>query len=242
MALLDPRVWQGNIFVGGWVKGSGGEYTVTEPATGAGLETLGSATPADVTRASAVAVEAQKEWGRCPYGERAAVLRRAADLWSEHSEEVGGWIIREAGSTGPKAGFETHMATDLCNAGAALTGQPYGQLIRSSSPRLSMTRRLPAGVVGVIAPFNVPLVLAIRYVAPALALGNSVLLKPDPRTAVSGGVTLARVFEEAGLPEGVLSVLPGGADVGQEIIRDPNVSVVVRRAVEGLSPSWPGST
>jgi benzaldehyde dehydrogenase (NAD) len=82
------------------------------------------------------------------------------------------------------------------------------------------------GVVGVIAPFNAPLVLAIRSVAPALALGNAVILKPDPRTAVSGGFSIARVFEEAGLPSGLLHVLPGGADVGEAVIIEPKVRVI----------------
>jgi benzaldehyde dehydrogenase (NAD) len=85
---------------------------------------------------------------------------------------------------------------------------------------------MPAGVVGVIAPFNVPLILAIRSVAPALALGNAVLLKPDPRTAVGGGVSIVRVFEEAGLPEGLLSLLPGGVDVGEAIVAHPAVRVI----------------
>ena len=65
------------------------------------------------------------------------------------------------------------------------------------------------------------MILSIRSVAPALALGNAVILKPDPRTAVCGGVVLARVFEEAGLPAGVFSVLPGGADVGEALVKDP---------------------
>jgi benzaldehyde dehydrogenase (NAD) len=82
------------------------------------------------------------------------------------------------------------------------------------------------GVVGVISPFNFPLILSIRAVAPALALGNAVILKPDPRTAVSGGVTLARIFEDAGLPRGLLSVLPGGADVGEALITAPEVHVI----------------
>ncbi len=71
-----------------------------------------------------------------------------------------------------------------------------------------------------------PTILAIRAVAPALALGNAVILKPDPRTAISGGAVFARVFEEAGLPEGVLQVLPGGADVGEALIVAPEVRVV----------------
>ena len=77
-----------------------------------------------------------------------------------------------------------------------------------------------------IAPFNFPLILSIRSVAPALALGNAVILKPDPRTAVCGGVVLARVFEEAGLPAGRAAVLPGGAEVGEAMVADPAVRVI----------------
>jgi benzaldehyde dehydrogenase (NAD) len=89
-----------------------------------------------------------------------------------------------------------------------------------------MTQRVPVGVVGVIAPFNFPQVLAMRSVAPALALGNAVVLKPDPRTAVCGGVVIARVFEEAGLPAGVLSVLPGGVEAGEALVTHPLVRVI----------------
>lgn len=81
-------------------------------------------------------------------------------------------------------------------------------------------------MVSVIAPFNFPLLLAMRSVAPALALGNAVLLKPDPRTSVIGGVAVARIFEEAGLPAGVLQVLPGGGDVGAATVDAPEVRVV----------------
>ena len=80
---------------------------------------------------------------------------------------------------------------------------------------------MPVGVVGVISPFNVPLILSIRSVAPALALGNAVVLKPDLRTPISGGFAIARVFEEAGLPAGLLHVLPGGADGGRGAGRRP---------------------
>ena len=89
-----------------------------------------------------------------------------------------------------------------------------------------MARRVPAGVVGVISPFNFPLILSTRSVAPALAVGNAVVLKPDPRTAVAGAIVLARLFEEAGLPEGVLHVLPGGADAGAAVVEDPRVRIV----------------
>ena len=109
---------------------------------------------------------------------------------------------------------------------STLPSRPYGELLPSESPHLSFAERAPVGVVGVIAPFNFPQILAIRSVAPALALGNAVVLKPDPRTAVCGGVALARVFEEAGLPEGLLHVLPGGAGAGEALVADPLVRVV----------------
>jgi benzaldehyde dehydrogenase (NAD) len=89
-----------------------------------------------------------------------------------------------------------------------------------------MLKRVPAGVVGVISPFNVPLILSIRSVAPALALGNAVVLKPDLRTPVSGGFAIARVLAEAGLPEGLLHVLPGGADAGTALVTDPRVRII----------------
>ena len=118
------------------------------------------------------------------------------------------------------------MATEEVFEAATLPSRPYGDLLPSEQPHLRFVERIPAGVVGVIAPFNFPQILSIRSVAPALALGNAVILKPDPRTAVCGGVVLARVFEEAGLPEGLLHVLPGGPDAGEAMITHPLVRVI----------------
>jgi benzaldehyde dehydrogenase (NAD) len=226
MALLDPAVWTGKLFSGGWVTPAGGDYPVVEPATGDELGRLGQADATDVAGATARAAEAQPAWAAASYEERARVLRRAGALWEQHAAEVDGWLVREAGSIPPKATVETHGAANECYEAAALPSHPYGKLLPSGQERLSLARRLPAGVVAVIAPFNFPLILAIRSVAPALALGNAVVLKPDPRTAVCGGMALARVFEEAGLPEGVLHVLPAGPAVGEALVADPHVRVV----------------
>jgi benzaldehyde dehydrogenase (NAD) len=199
---------------------------VVEPATGAELARSGRANVLNVAEASAVAATSQRAWAERPFNERSAILRRAGQLFLDHAEELSDWIVREAGSIGPKAGLEIHIAAEECFEAAALASHPTGDVLRSEASRLSFSRRVPAGVVGVIAPFNFPLILSIRSVAPALALGNSVILKPDPRTVVSGGVALARIFEEAGLPQGVLSVLPGGADVGEALVTDPKVRVI----------------
>ncbi|MFI5729455.1 aldehyde dehydrogenase family protein [Kribbella sp. NPDC051587] len=227
MTLLDSADWSGNVFkAGSWQPGKGGQYAVIEPATGAELGRMGLAGVEDVAEAGRAAAEAQRAWAALPHPARAAVMRRAGDLWQEHAEEIAGWNTREVGATGGIVGFSLHIAAEECYQAAALPGHPLGEVLSSEEPRLSMARRMPAGVVTVISPFNVPIILGIRSVAPALALGNAVILKPDPRTAVTGGALMARIFEEAGLPPGVLQMLPGGAEVGQALVTDPNVRVI----------------
>ncbi|MGB6617487.1 MAG: benzaldehyde dehydrogenase, partial [Trebonia sp.] len=156
----------------------------------------------------------------------AALLRRAAAIWEANAPEIEQWVIRESGKIVPAAQFETHVSLGEIYEATTLPSRPYGDLLPSEQPRLSFAERVPAGVVGVISPFNFPQILGIRSVAPALALGNAVVLKPDPRTAVCGGVVLARVFEEAGLPDGLLHVLPGGVDAGETLITDPLVRII----------------
>jgi benzaldehyde dehydrogenase (NAD) len=226
MAFLDEENWRGLVYSGGWVAPAGGDAAVTEPATGNELGRTGIAAPADVARAARLAAAAQPAWAALPHTERSALLRRAADIWLANAAEIEKWSIREGGKIPPAAQFETHVATGEVHEAATLPSRPYGELLPSEHPRLSFAERVPVGVVGVIAPFNFPQILAIRSVAPALALGNAVVLKPDPRTAVCGGVVLARVFEEAGLPDGLLHVLPGGVDAGEALITDPLVRII----------------
>ncbi|MER6811464.1 benzaldehyde dehydrogenase [Spirillospora sp. NPDC000708] len=226
MALLDPGTWTDKIFTGGWAAADGGVLEVVEPATGAVLGTLGRASARDVVASAAAAADAQRDWAARTYEDRAAVLRRAGRLFEEHAAEIQDWIVREAGSVPAKAELEAHFAAGLCYEAAALASHPQGLVLPSAQPRWSLARRRPAGVVSVIAPFNFPLILSMRSVAPALALGNAVLLKPDPRTAVCGGVALARVFQEAGLPEGLLHLLPGGLETGEAVVAAPQVRVV----------------
>ncbi|NUV51717.1 aldehyde dehydrogenase family protein [Streptomyces coelicolor] len=211
----------------------GPHHPVTEPATGDRLTTVTLAAPEDVEPAAEAAHTAQHAWAEALHFDRAAVLRRAGDLFADHDHDhdrhhpaLKDWLVREAGSTPGKADFELHVAAQECYEAAALASRPAGQVLPTEEQRLSYTRRVPVGVVGVIAPFNAPLVLAIRSVAPALALGNAVVLKPDPRTAVCGGLALAAVFAEAGLPEGLLQVLPGGAEAGQALVTDPHIPVI----------------
>jgi benzaldehyde dehydrogenase (NAD) len=226
MTLLDPALWSDKIFINGWVTGSGGSRDVIAPATGEKLGSIGLASVKDVSRAATAAAIAQKAWAARTPEERAAVMRKAGDLWQEHAEEIHEWLIKEAGSIPPKAGLETHIAANECFEASALPSHPMGNVLPSNEARWSMSRRRPAGVVTVIAPFNFPLILSIRSVAPAIALGNAVLLKPDPRTAVGAGVSLVRIFQEAGLPDGVLQLVNGGVEVGEAVVSAAEVRTV----------------
>jgi benzaldehyde dehydrogenase (NAD) len=217
---LDP-------FLASWRPGTGEPKQGREPATGRPLLTLPQSTPDDVARAAFAAREAQPAWADTNYAERAAILRRAAEIYEAHRPEFGTWTQRETGAHRNKMHHEQNFAVGELHAAAAMPIQPYGQLVPSVVPgRLSMLRRVPAGVIGAITPWNSPSVLGMRVVAPALAVGNAVILKPDPQTPVCGGAMFEAVFREAGLPDGLFHVVLGGAETGEAIVTDPNVNRV----------------
>jgi len=223
---MIESVWRGRVFGADWRGAAGGSLDVLEPATGATLTRVGNAVAEDVRRAAAEAREAQPAWAATPYEKRAAVLRKAARTLEDNQEELIPWIARETGGIPGKAGFEIQLVTEILYRSAAMCTEPQGLVLPSDPGRISLARRRPRGVVGVISPFNFPLILSTRAVAPALATGNAVVLKPDPRTALTGGFIVARIFEEAGLPKGVLQVLPGGAEAGEAICTDPDIAMV----------------
>ena len=218
--------WLGS-FVGTWEPGTGAPIEDREPATGRLIATVPGSTVDDVARAAAAAAAAQPAWAATSYQERARVLRRAAEIYEAHRDEFGVWTQRETGASQSKMFHESNFAYHEILNGATLPSQAYGSLMPTAvKGRLSMVRRVPVGVIGAITPWNSPSVLGMRVVAPALALGNGVVLKPDPQTPVVGGAMFAAVFAEAGLPEGLLQVVVGGADVGEALVTDPNVAVV----------------
>jgi benzaldehyde dehydrogenase (NAD) len=226
LPLIDPIALAGKVFSDGWREPAGGTVDVTEPATGETLATVGLADAGDIAAAASAAALAQSAWAAAPHTERAAVLRRAAQILEAHRDEVVGWLVREGGGVPGKAEHEVSSVLDELWVASGLPTEPFGQLLPSTPGRQSIGRRIPLGVVGVITPWNVPLLLAMRAVAPALALGNAVVLKPDVQTAVSGGLVLARLFEEAGLPNGVLHVLAGDAEPGRALTTDPNITMI----------------
>jgi len=224
--LLDESQWTGKIYSDGWVDGPT-QIETTEPATGEMLGTAGGGDAASIARAAASAAEAQHAWAATPLEERAAIVKRAGELMEKHRAELIQWLVRESGAIPPKADFEISASIGQLDTAAGLTSEPLEVELPSMTPgRTSTARRAPLGVVGVITPWNFPYVLAMRSLGGALALGNAVVLKPDANTPVTGGVAIARLFEDAGLPEGVLHVIPGAGDVGQALVEDPHVRMI----------------
>ncbi|RRR87554.1 aldehyde dehydrogenase family protein [Streptomyces sp. RP5T] len=224
----DAAEWAGKIYSGGWRQPGGGVQQVHEPATGERLGEVGVAAPADVARAGAMAAGAQRAWAERAPRERAEVLLRAAQALREHRGAMREWIVRESGGVPAKGDYEIEAGLAQLAQAAGLASLPLGEILSPPAPgQTSYAWRVPLGVVGVVNPWNAPLLFAMRALAPALVLGNAVLLKPDPHTPVSGGVVVARLFEEAGLPEGLLHVLPGGPGAGEAVVADPHVAMVV---------------
>ncbi|QQM24243.1 benzaldehyde dehydrogenase [Rhodococcus sp. P-2] len=225
--LLANRQWYGKIFGGQWIDGSGDTVESVEPATGEVLGVIGTATAADIDRAAHIASVAQPEWAATIGQDRASVIRKAAQILEAERAEVERWLIREGGSVPGKAAFEVDLVISELWEASALPTQPCGHLLPASQRgRSSIGRRVPLGVIGVISPWNFPLLLAMRAVAPALALGNAVVLKPDVQTAISGGAVIAELFTAAGLPEGLLHVLAGDAEPGQALCESPLIAMV----------------
>ena len=225
--ILDDLDWQGKVYSNGWISPGGGTLESIEPATGEVLAQVGLADADDIAAAAAAAKNAQPGWAAQPGPHRAAVMRRAARILEDNRAQFERWLVREGGSVPGKAAFEVELVLGELWEAAALPTQPWGHLLPTSEAgRQSIAKRVPLGVVGVISPWNFPQILSVRAVAPALALGNAVVLKPDVQTAVSGGVLIARLFELAGLPEGLLHVLPGDAGPGAALAENPDVAMI----------------
>ncbi len=227
MRFLDAAQWDGLLFQGSWVQPLQQQAVdVIEPATGQKLTRVGLADADDVAAAVQAATIAQRAWVLRAPRERAEVFRRAAALFEQHFDELALAVARETGGVLFKGQHEVREAATLCHLASGMPLEAQGQVLASPVGRLSYARRAPFGVVGVISPFNFPLILTLRSVAPALAAGNAVVVKPDLRTPVSGGYLIARIFEEAGLPTGLLHVLPGGVEAGEALVVHPQVPMI----------------
>ncbi len=173
------------------------------------------------------AYAAKDGWAATLAGDRERILQRAADELLAATNEIVELLIGEGGSTFGKAHFEVPFAANLVRSIAGEARQVRGDVFPSDVPgMISMSIRRPLGVVAGISPFNFPVILSLKKVAFALAAGNTFVLKPSEETSLVG-LKLAEIFERAGLPAGVLNVVPGdGPRMAQVLYDDPRVKLI----------------
>jgi acyl-CoA reductase-like NAD-dependent aldehyde dehydrogenase len=225
-----PLASGGRLLIGGeWREAaSGRRFPVLNPATGGPLAEVAEADAPDIdlaVRAARAAYEGP--WGKMSAAERGRLIWRLGELIAKNVEEIGRLETLDTGKTifeSTKIDVPLTADTFLYNAGAATKLE--GSTIPVSGPYFNYTVREPLGVVGLITPWNFPLLLASRKVAPALAAGNCVVLKPAEETPLTA-LRLGELALEAGIPPGVLNVVPGfGPTAGAALVAHPGVAAI----------------
>lgn len=226
-----PRRYQ--LFIDGqWQDAPGGAiFPDYNPATGEVFAHIPTADAATARRAVEAADRAKKEWMDLTPAARSGIVLRAAEIWERRRDALAEMLTLETGSVAKKSLFEVAYCGEVIRQAASLAYQVGGEVAPSNVPgKINYFMRKPVGVVSVISPWNFPYILTLRAVAPALALGNTVVLKPSEETPIAGGLTVAEIFEEAGVPPGALNVITCPRElveeVGEVIVGHPAVGVV----------------
>ncbi|WP_328537457.1 aldehyde dehydrogenase family protein [Streptomyces sp. NBC_00344] len=214
---------------GEWRTGNGSWDIIDfNPYNGEKLAAITVATVEEVDQAYRAAERAQRSWGETNPYTRRLVLERALRIVEERTDAIAEAITEELGGTRVKAGLEVRLAMEFLREAIQLAPRPEGRILPSTvDGRENRVYRLPVGVIGVISPFNFPFLVTLKSVAPALALGNAVVVKPNQHAPVVGGGLIAKIFEDAGLPAGLLNVLVTDiAEIGDALIEHPVPKVI----------------
>ncbi|MDX1435387.1 MAG: aldehyde dehydrogenase family protein [Anaerolineales bacterium] len=218
------------MYIGGkWVSAAGGgTFEDLNPYTGEVYAHVPAGTREDATRAIEAAQEAFPKWAETPPGKRRKIFLKAADVMEDREDDLVKAMMEEVGGTIGISMFQMNFVPGLYRMAAAAAYDVKGEIIPSDHENsFFMAIRQPAGVVACFAPFNVPYILGSRSFALPMAYGNTIVLKPSEEAPLTGGLLLAEIFEEAGLPGGVLNVITStredAADVGDEMIAHPAV-------------------
>ena len=226
--MASAKTWK--MYINGkWVDAAnGGTFEDYNPYTGEVYAHVPAGKAEDAKRAVEAARAAFPEWAETPPGEKRKIFLKAADVMERRQDELVKAMGEEVGGTVPISQFQMNFVPGLYRSAAAAAYQVKGETIPADKPKaFFMAIRQPAGVVGCFGPFNVPYILSSRAFALPLAYGNTAVLKPSEEAPLTGGLLLAEIFEEAGLPPGVLNVITCTRDdapeVGETIIAHPAV-------------------
>src|SRR3954466_10066759 len=226
LTATKARVEPGKLLINGaWVEGSGKAFETINPATGEVLTQVAEATAADVDRAVQAARAAfddpASKWRKMSASERGRLIWKLADLIEQNIEEIAELETLDNG----KPIFESRyidlpMIVDVFRYYAGWATKIHGDTINSAANAFTYTLREPVGVVGAIVPWNFPLLLASWKLGPALACGNTVVLKPAEQTPLSA-LRMGQLAVEAGFPSGVLNIVTGGPETGKALVKHP---------------------
>lgn len=221
--------WNDLYIDGDWIPSQDGStLPVADPSTRETVTKVPSATEADINSAYEAAVAAQEDWGEQPPAHRQAVVQQLIQTVEEHSEDIIDLLTHEVGGSRIMGETSIQIANDHASEAATLPRRMKGEHVDSNIPgKENHVKREPKGVVTVISPWNFPLNLSMRAVAPAIAAGNSVVLKPSTNSPITGGLLFGKLFEKTDLPDGVLNVVTGrGSEIGDAIASHPKSDVV----------------
>jgi glyceraldehyde-3-phosphate dehydrogenase (NADP+) len=219
-----------NLFVSGWKPGPKTKFeNIVTPFDSKVVAEVVTGTIADAEYAVDQAVMASAMWRRTPAHQRQEILMAAATIADQRQEDIAQIIAMENGKSINEARGEASRSGEIIRLAAFEGAHLYGSSLPldankgTGQEKIGFTLRQPVGVIAAIAPFNYPALLVLHKVAPALAVGNAVVLKPA-RTTPLTALALAQCFMDAGLPEGVLSVITGpGSQLGQSLVTNSKV-------------------
>ena len=218
------------MFIGGeWVS-SESTFEVRSPYDGALIGNVPTATPEHVAAAIDAAAKAFERTSASTSYERYSILKKTAELILQHAEDLARTITSENSKIIREARGEVARSADTFLSAAEEAKRIHGETIPldavpAGAGRVAFTVREPIGVIAAISPFNAPLNLVAHKIAPAIAAGNTVVLKPASTTPIIA-LKLAELIEKAGLPKGALNIVTGGASVGEQLVKDPRVVMV----------------
>ena len=209
-----------NFINGQWQAGSGAELVTIDPSTGRQSWSSNASTPADVERAASAARASFTQWALTPVDERVAMCARFRDLLRQHAEELAHIIAEEVGKPLWEARTEVATMANKVDISVQAYGARTGETQAKVADGTAVLRHRPHGVFGVFGPYNFPGHLPNGHIVPALIAGNTVVFKPSeyaPRTAIK----TVQLWQQAGLPAGVINLVNGGRDTGIALGREP---------------------
>ena len=214
---------------GQWKNGSSEKNVENvNPYTNETIATIPSANEEDLNEAYQAAEAAQTDWMQLTPRQKQGYFDELLNVVTERKDEIVDWLVKEAGSTLVKAEVEYAAAVAIIRESSSFPTRMKGEILPSNTPgKENRVYRSPKGVIGVIGPWNFPFHLAMRSIAPAIATGNTVVVKPASDAPVTSGLLIADIFEEAGFPNGVMNVVVGrGSEIGDAFVTHPTAKLI----------------